>query len=251
MKGLLIAGLVTASVMPAATMAQDSFNGTWKLDVSSAFPKNVNVWLLKDGLYRCTSCSPSIEVKADGKDQPVKGQPYDTISAKVVSPRTVEEVEKKNGQVVSDETFTVSDDGRTATDAFGNWKVIMTRVAEAPAGAHELSGSWKPLKIESISDRELLVTYKLEGNTLSMSCAAGQSYVARFDGLDAAYTGDPDMNAVALKRISRNVIEETDKLNGKVVSVTRLTLAADGKSITVSVKHARDGSTNEFIMRKP
>jgi hypothetical protein len=43
-------------------------------------------------------------VKADGKDQPVKGQQYDTISIKIVDSRTVEEIEKKNGQVVSDES---------------------------------------------------------------------------------------------------------------------------------------------------
>jgi hypothetical protein len=53
-----------------------------------------------------------------------------------------------------------------------------------------------------------------------------------------------------VKRIGENVIEETDKLNGKVVSVTRIALAPDGKSITVSVKDAQDGSSNEFKMRK-
>jgi hypothetical protein len=96
---------------------------------------------LQNGRYRCTSCTPNIDVKADGKDQVVKGQSYDTISVKVEDHRRVEEIEKKNGQTVSDEKFTVSDDGNTVTDEFANWKLIMTRIAKAPTEAHALSGS--------------------------------------------------------------------------------------------------------------
>lgn len=213
-------------------------------------PKKVNVWLLQHGTYKCSSCSPIVQVRADGKDQPVKGQPYDTISIKIVDPRTVKEIEKKNGQVVSDEKFTVSQDGKTITDEFGNWKLIMSRVEKAPTGAHELSGSWQPLKMESISDKELLVTYELEGDTLSMSRPSGQSYTANLNGTDAPYKGDPDTNGVALKRIDKNTIEETTKLNGKVVSVTRMAVGSDGRSMTVSVQDAQDGTTHQFTMLK-
>jgi hypothetical protein len=250
MKGLLITGCLTMLATPAASIAQTSFNGTWKVDFNSALPKKVNVWLLQNGTYKCTSCSPIVEVRADGKDQPVKGQSYDTISVKIVDTRTVEEIEKKNGQVVSDEKFTVSDDGNTVTDQFGNWKLIMSRVEKAPTGAHELSGSWQPLKMESMSDKELLVTYKLEGESFSMSRPTGESYSAKLDGADAPYKGDSDTNSVALNRIDKNTIEETAKLNGKVISVTRLTVAPDGRSITVSVRDLQDGSTNQFVMQR-
>jgi hypothetical protein len=250
MRGLLIAGSLAILATPAASIGQSSFNGTWKVDFNAAMPKKVNVWLLKNGTYECMSCSPIVDVRADGKDQPVKGQPYDTISIKIVDPRTVEEIEKKNGQVVSDEKFTVSQDGKTITDEFGNWKLTMSRVEKAPTGAHELSGSWQPLRMESISDKELLVTYKLEGESFSMSRPTGQSYSAKLNGADAPYKGDSDTNGVALKRIDKNTIEETAKLNGKVVSVTRLTVAPDGRSMTVSVKDLQDGSTNQFAMQK-
>jgi hypothetical protein len=250
MKGLLITGSLAMLAMPAASIAQTSFNGTWKVDFNSAMPKKVNVWLLQNGTYKCTSCSPIVEVKADGKDQPVKGQSYDTISVKIVDSRTVEEIEKKNGQVVSDEKFIVSIDGNTLIDEFGNWKLIMSRVEKAPTGAHELSGSWQPLKMESISVKELLVTYTLEGESFSMSRPTGQSYSAKLNGADAPYKGDSDTNSVVVKRIDKNTIEETAKLNGKVVSITRLTVAPDGRSMTVSVKDLQDGSTNQFAMRK-
>jgi hypothetical protein len=104
--------------------------------------------------------------------------------------------------------------------------------------------------MESISDKELLVTYKLVGDTLSMSRPSGQSYRAKLNGTDAPYKGDPDTNAVALKRIGKNTIEETAKLNGKVVSVTRMAVGSDGKSMTVSVQDAQDGTTNQFTMLK-
>ena len=128
MRGLLIAGTVAMLATPSASIGQSNFNGTWKVDLSSAMPQKVNVLLLQHGTYRCASCRPIVDVRADGTDQPVKGQPYDAISVKIVDRRTVEEIEKKNGKVVSDEKFTVSNDGTTAADEFGNYKLVMRRV---------------------------------------------------------------------------------------------------------------------------
>jgi hypothetical protein len=250
MKRLLAAWALIMLTISTESKAQSNFDGTWKVDFNDAMPKKINVWVLQNGTFICTSCSPPIEVKADGEDQPVRGQPYDTISVKIVDRHTVREIEKKNGQTVSDEKLTVSADGNTVTDEFGNWKLTMARIAKAPAGAHALSGSWQPLKMESTSDSELLVTYRLEGEIFSMSRPTGQSYTAKLDGTDAPYKGDPDTNGVAVKRISKNVLEETDKLNGKAVSLARLTVALDGKSMTISVRDLRDGSTSEFTMRK-
>ena len=121
MKRLLIAALLTTLGLVPGSAAQSSFDGTWKVDFEASMPTKVNVWLLKNGTYKCTSCAPIIDVKADGKDQPVKGQPFDTISVAVVDDHTVEEIEKKNDKTVSDEKLTVSNDGNTVTDEFGNW----------------------------------------------------------------------------------------------------------------------------------
>lgn len=250
MKSLLGAGLLAVLVVPVALMAQSGFDGTWKVDLNSAMPTKTNVWLLQNGTYKCTSCNPMIDVKADGQDQQVTGQPFDTISVKIIDHLTVKEVEKKNGQIVSDENFTVSSTGDTATDEFANWKISMVRLAKAPPGSHALSGSWKPSKMESISDEELLITYKIEGDILSMSRPTRESYTAKLDGTDAPYKGNPDTNGVSVRRIDKSTIEETDKLNGKVLSVTRMTVSLDGKSMTVSSKDAQDGTTNQVLMRK-
>ena len=82
-----------------------------------------------------------------------------------------------------------------------------------------------------------------------MSRPTGQFYMARIDGGDAVYRGDPDVDGVAVKRVGAGSIKETDKKDGKMVSATMLTLAGDGKSMKVVVKDV-DGSVNEFAMRK-
>ena len=249
MKNLTLAGLLI-TLLPAAAMAQSSFDGTWKFDLSSTLPTKINVWLLQNGMYRCISCVPKIDVKADGQDQPVTGQPYDTISVKILDQQTVQEIEKKNDQVVSDEKFAVSPDGNTATDEFANWKIIMARVAKGPPGSHALSGSWKPLKMESVSDKELLITYKLQGDILSMSRPTGESYAARLDGADTTYAGDPDTNYVSVKRIDQNTIEETDKHDRKVLSVARMTVSSDGKTMTIAFNDVVAGTASHYSAQK-
>ncbi len=44
------------------------------------------------------SCVPPVEVKADGQDQKVTGQPYyDSISIKIVDDHSIAETDKKDG----------------------------------------------------------------------------------------------------------------------------------------------------------
>jgi hypothetical protein len=245
------AGLLLIGLLPNLAIAQSSINGTWKLDVGT-LPMSTDalVWLLQDGRYQCKSCMPPIDVKADGQDQPTPGQGYDTISVRILDDRTVREIEKKNGQSDSDEKFTVSADGTTATDEFANWKLTMTRVVKGPAGSHALSGTWRPVKMESTSDVGLLITYRLEGETLIMNRPTGLSYKAKLDGTVAPYEGDPDKHRVSVRRVEANTIEETDELNGKPTSVMRMTVAADGKSMTIVVNDLEARTTSQFLAVK-
>ncbi len=90
---------------------------------------------------------------------------------------------------------------------------------EGPAGSHALSGSWRPVKTESVSDAGLLISYKLEGDTLIMSRPTGMGYKAKLDGTVAPYEGDPEKHGVSVRRVDANTFEETDKLNGKPISI--------------------------------
>jgi hypothetical protein len=250
-KKAMRAGLILIGLLPNVAIAQSSINGTWKLDVGT-LPVSTDalVWLLKDGGYQCKSCTPPIDVKADGQDQPTPGQSYDTISVRILDDHTVQEIEKKNGQIDSDEKFTVSSDGNTVTDELANWKVTMTRVARGPADSHALSGAWRPVKMESVSDLGLLTTYRLEGETLTMSRPTGLSYKANLDGKVVPYEGDPEKHGVSVRRVDGNTLEQTDELNGKQINVVRMTLAADGKSMTVVIKNVEAGTTTQLTATK-
>jgi hypothetical protein len=133
-------------------------------------------------------------------------------------------------------TFVVSNDGETVTDQFAGWKASWRRLTKGPPGSHALSGSWQSLKMESTSDKNPLITYKLEGSTITMSRPTGQSYRAPLDGKDAPYEGDPNVIAVSVKRIDANTIEETYKFDGKAPTVARVSVSADGDSMTMTVK---------------
>ncbi len=253
---------VITLLAPLAAAAQAGFAGTWKIDLKSAqFPKKPDEYLLQGGMWHCKTCAPPIDVKADGQDQKVTGHPYfDTMSIKAVDDRTIEETGKKNGKVVAKSKMTVSADGNTLLFEFSDSSATSgdpvtgkgeeTRVAKGPAGSHAISGSWRTSKVENVSENGLLFTYKIEGQSLTMTTPTGQSYTAKLDGTEAPYKGDPGVTSVSVKRVSNTVLEETDKREGKVISVARITLGADGKTITIAVDDKLHGTTAQFMAQK-
>lgn len=253
-------GLLLASLAHGA-MAQAVFNGTWKTDLSkSKYSIQPDVFVLQDGRYRCPTCSPPIDVKADATDQCVTGHPrYDTMRVDVVDDRTVMITEKKNGQTVQTLKTVISADGNTAYWEYGSnlasdhpitGKGEDTRVGPGPAGSHAISGSWRSTKMSGVSDSGLLVTFKVEDNRLTMTTPAGRSYNARLDGTEASFTGDPETTTVSVKLIDKNTIEQTNKRDGKTVSVSTMTVSADGKTLKTVSLDKQDGSTTEEVAEK-
>ena len=253
---------VMCLLWPALATAQSAFDGTWKFDLKTAqFPEKPDVYLLQDGMYHCKTCVPLIDVKADGQDQKVTGHPYyDTVSIKVVDDRTVEETDKKNGKVVITAKTRISPDGNTLMFEFSDssntnaapvtGKGEEKRVEKGPAGAHAISGSWRTTKMDTISENGLLVTFKVSGDTLTMTNPTGQSYTAKLDGTEAPYKGDPGTTSVSVKKTGPNSIDETDKRDGKAISVAHMTVSADGKSMTFAVEDKLHGTTAKFTAQK-
>lgn len=254
--------LLVSLLTPGLAMAQSAFDGTWKVDLKTAqFPEKPDIFLLQGGMYQCKTCVPPIDIKADGQDQKVAGHPYyDTMSIKVVDDHTIEGTNKKNGKTVSTTKIWISPDGDTLMFEFTDssatnadpvtGKGAETRVAKGPAGAHGISGSWQTTKMDSVSDNGLSITYKVEGDSLTMTTPTGQSYTAKLDGTEAPYKGDPGTTSVSVKRLDKNTIEETDKRDGKVTTVARITVAADGKSMTVAVDDKLQGTSSQFVAVK-
>ena len=248
---------------PMFLMAQSALNGTWKIDMSKVeFPKKPDVFLLQNGMYECKSCNPAYKIKADGTDQAVTGHPYvDTIAIKVDNDHQITETDKKGGKVVGNSTVTASADGKTVTYSFkdssntnggppviGKGQAVL--VMKGPPGSHAISGSWRTTKMESLSDNAIVWSYKVNGDTITMTNPTGQTYTAKLDGTDAPMKGDPGTTSVSVKMLGKDTFEETDKRQGKVIGVFKMTLAADGKSAKASFEDKLQNRTTEFNAMK-
>lgn len=227
---------------PAISIAQSPFDGTWRLNLSATqfSPKPV-VFYLSQGWYHCVSCTPAIDSKADGTDQAVTGQAYDTLSVKEVDASSIAYTAKKGGTVEFQQTRTVSADGKTltvktTTHPPGGGDVVTTTstatlIGIAPAGVHKTSGSWKISKAEQ-SENGLIITYKTNGDEFTMSHPTGETFTAKLDGTDAPVKGAYTYDTVSVKKIDAHSIEETDKRDSTVTGVAKMTVSADGKKLT-------------------
>ncbi len=257
MKKLFLAASLMLVLAPAFMLAQSGFDGTWKVDLNSAqFPKKPDVYLLQNGSYECKTCVPPVKIKADGTDQTVTGHPYyDTAAIKVISDHEIEETDKKNGKTVTTSKTTVSPDGNTLTFEYTDssnsnaepvtGKGEESRVAKGPAGSNAVSGSWRISKFDTVSDNGTTFTYKVSGNELTMTAPTGQSYTAKLDGTNAPYKGDPGTDGVSVKMMGKNTLVETDKRGDKVISVSKMTLAPDGKTAKLVFEDKLHGTTTQ------
>lgn len=262
MKTSMLAGALAGLLVPAWAMAQSPIDGTWKIDMKQLhLPTKSDVFMLKDGVFDCRTCTPAYKVKADGADHPVSGHPYyDTVAMTVVDAHTVKEIDKKNGKVVATTTTTVAPDGKTATFQFSDssdtqgapvtGKGTLTRTASGPAGSHALSGSWRAASYQNLSDNALRMTFKEEGGSLTMRSPTGQSYTARLDGTEAPFHGDPGVTSVSVTKAGPHSFVETDKRDGKTVSVDRMTIHPDGRTMDVAIDNMLRGSHMSFVAVK-
>ena len=234
----LLLGLVVLGTFPA--FAQKAFDGTWRFKIDSGQFKGADKYLIANGVWHCETCVPKEVVPADGKPHKIVGQPYyDTLTVKTPDDRTVELTAEKNGKVVSSSKTTASADGKTLTSDVsftsqsgqnGSFTTVSDRIGEVPSG-NKVSGTWQARKVETASENITRVTFKSTSDGLSMKDQMGDSYDAKFDGKDYPYQGDPGTTSVVLKKIDDNTIEETDKRDGKVTTVARMTVQPNGKTL--------------------
>jgi hypothetical protein len=257
MKKFLVAMLLIA---PTLLFGQSTLEGTWRTNMDqSKLSQKPYVFSLVGGMYECSTCVPKINIKADGSDQPVTGQTYDTLSARVDTPGTVTFTGKKDGKTVFEQTRAVSADGnslnlKTTSYSKMNDKSVQTevtfaRLAQGPSGADPSSGSWKINKLKE-SDEGLTTTYKWSGDALNMTQPTGQSYTAKLDGKDYPYKGSYSFDSVSLKRVDDHTIEATNKREGKVISVDTISIASDGKTLTEVVNNKQTDRTSTFVSEK-
>jgi hypothetical protein len=255
MKNWLVAAL--ALLAPGMALASP-IDGTWRIDASTAkLPEKPDVFLIKDGVYRCRSCTPPVAIKADGTDHPIKGDPYTDMMAITLGARSVTEADKKAGKTVYTSVTIVSADGKTAATDFTDTsssttpvtgKVAYLRVAPAVPAEHPFSGSWRETAY-SISNNHTTVTYETHGDMLTMLTGAGHGYTAKMDGTPAPYRGDPGADTVSVRKTGASLVESLS-LKGKTIRVYTITPAPDGKTFLMKEDDTLAGTSLTVTARR-
>jgi len=229
-------------LFPLLMFAQSPFDGTWKTNMSqSKLSQKPYIFSVNNGMYDCESCVPKINIKADGQDQSVTGQPYDMISVQAVDANSIHVITKKAGKPTSDSTRTLSADGKTLSISGTNYppdgsqpvkyEVKYMRVAKGPAGSNATSGSWR---IQNVNEDTagLTTMWKVSGDEVSMSTPTGENWMAKFGGGESPVKGLYTNETVSVKKLGPREIEVTYMRDGKLYIVDKVTVSADGKKLT-------------------
>jgi len=252
MKKLIILWLL----LPAISFGQSPFDGTWLF--TAPLPQKPAVYSLAKGMFRCSGCLASMEIKADGDDHKVAEADYwDTVNLQVVDAYTVLFVAKKAGKTMFTEVDAVSPDGSTLTQLVKDTTESATvtietrnrRLEKGPAGAHSISGSWRAYKT-SRSRNGSISQYKCTVDEFSVETPLGEKFNAKFDGKDYPVEDDPGGTRVSAKLLSPDTVELISKRNGNVVAIKHMTVAPDGKSIHVVFKNAEGETVTTFDLKK-
>jgi hypothetical protein len=247
--------LILGMLLPAIGLAQSKFDGTWTPNYPER-PKDrkPESALLANGQYECPSCAPPYKIKADGQDQAIAGNPYyDKLKITITDDHSIIKTAKKNGKVTMEARVVVAadDSGKTEVQTLYDMAarpIELTskyrRTSAAAPGSHRVSGGWQLIEY-GVSNHAEDTTFKVSDGGLSMSDNMGRSFSAKFDGTAAPYKGSDEFDGVSLKLIDDKTIEESDLHNGKVVKISRWTLAPDGRTI-----HARFDDTHGHIQEQ-
>lgn len=252
MKVLLLAFLL---FLQSRATTPSPFDGTWIIDsAATQLPQKPVVLLLANGMYGPTGQ----QIKADGTDQKVPETGYsDTMSVRIVDDRTVEIILRKAGKTMFTELDAVSADGRTLTQVVKDTteaqavtiETVSRRLEKGPDGSHALSGSWQAYKVNR-SKNGSVITYRCTAYGFSARTSLGEGFDAKFDGNFYPVEDDPAHTMVMLKLLDSSTVEQTNKRDGKIVSVLRLTVSPDGKTIHASYENKEDNTTTRSKMRK-
>jgi hypothetical protein len=245
---------IVGMLLPVIGLAQSAFDGTWRPDPQRPSHREPESALLAQGQYECPSCMPPYKIQADGQDHPIAGNPhYDTLKIAIIDDHTITKAAKKNGKVSMETKVTVAADDAAKTEVqtlndVAPMPIELTaqykRIGAAAPGSHRVSGRWQMIEYD-VSNHAEDTLFKVNDGALSMSDKMGRSFTAKFDGTPAPYKGSDEFNGVSLKLIDERTLEESDLHDGKVVKISRWTLAADGQTM-----HARFDDTHGHIQEQ-
>lgn len=249
MKRWIVSACLFAMVGTASLAAAESpFIGTWKLNQEKSHLTGSTLTFspADNGMVRETEATGSYTFKTDG--QPYQALFGDTNNWKQTGSHTWQTMVQRNGKPLGTDTWTVSADGRTLTDAWvgklPNGKVNHeTEVYKRTAGDSGLMGTWKSTSVKTNSPE--MVEFAANGqNGITWILPSIKARLeAQFDGKDYVPTGPtvPKGLALAFTKTGPDSFRAIEKLNGKPLFKMNYKVSPDGKTLT-----AVSTSVNEY-----
>lgn len=251
---LLFTAAIALLAIPAQGGARSPFDGRWVSDLDTQSGLPTDVYLVRDGIYRCDSCEPKRDYPADGRPHPVPGDPqvlWESVT--VAGPRTiVTRIEDPTRSRVT--TMTVAPDGRTATYVTHDRRpgvkgplrtvYIARRTAPAPPGAHPVSGTWQGIRYVTAPEQARTTELHDDGRRLTYRHPFGYTFTAEFGGGFVQVRGPYKTPVFAsVRRLGPRTIEETRQSGGKVTFVRTYTLSRDGRTLEIAGTETATGQT--------
>jgi len=174
-----------------------------------------------------------------------------------VDAHTVLLIAKKAGRTMFTEVDSVSKDGKTLTQMVKDTTEDETvtietqsyRVEGGPADSQAISGTWRAFKA-SRSLNGSLIKYTCTRDSFSAETPLGERYTAKFDGNFYPVQDDPGHTMVSAKLLNARTVELASKRNGKIVSISRLSVAPDGNTIHAVFENKESGGETAFDFEK-
>ena len=125
-------------------------------------------------------------------------------------------------------TPSLAADKPAADAAVGTWNLNLAKSKFTPGPAPK-----SQIRTYLETPQGLALTIKTVGADGKESLAQS---TFKYDGKDYPFTGSPNFDAIAVKRVNGNTVSSTQKQGGKVVGSTKRVISKDGKVMTLSSK---------------
>jgi hypothetical protein len=247
------AGYGGVASMDTSWTANDPFVGKWKLNVSrSTIVDQMVVAAAAPNKYTFRfEGGPAETIRADGTDQPTL--PGTTLSVKAQDSRTLKIVRKQGGRIVISAKWKLSEDGRILHDAFtgvqpnGSASTI-NYVYRRMSDGSGFFGTWES------TTKPLGLIYELQikpyGHAGLSFVAPGSVKSVTFDRKDHAVAAATHGPIASGQRQSARGLAFTEKTDGKVIDRRVLSIASDGKSMTMNVDKAGQSTPNVLVFER-
>jgi len=246
---LLVSSLTTGSFFTTG----DPFAGDWRLNASkSTVIDQMKVEAAGANRYALVLSGAGAEmVVADGTDQP--GLSGTDISITVEGPDSWKVVRKKGGRTLLTGLWKLSEDGTILRDHYTEYSAdgsahSIDYTYTRTAGHSGFIGTW-----ESTSEASYVFDLRVQrwaNDGLSFDTAHGRkTQNVRFDGKDYPETGSDVVagSTSSGRRLNKQTLEITEKIDGEVISSRRITLSPDFRTLTMAV-YSRDRNKPSILV---